>query len=245
MVHRHYSLSCKNNVLCFTRETPTIIYIIKRHFLELVMACTGIKEEKKRQKRSKRKIMDPKWKTITQFVVVFNLSVRCVDRNFCGYLILRFFQNRKNSQNIVPANNSNIKVDQSFLSQGSPVQVRSGPIFVPHFLFFFVKIEDLESFYVFPIPSKVGATVKPALNDHRFKRPPAFSDRFLMHGQSAIQTALCQATTCLTRPATGIFCTNDRISLSLATKSKEKRCFVPIFTVKTSTTAQVCEKTIA
>ena len=34
-------------------------------------------------------------------------------------------------------------------------------------------------------------TVKPALNDHRFKRPPAFSDRFFMHGESAIQTALC------------------------------------------------------
>ena len=34
-------------------------------------------------------------------------------------------------------------------------------------------------------------TVKPAFNDHRFKRPPAFSDRFFMHGQSAIQTALC------------------------------------------------------
>ena len=32
---------------------------------------------------------------------------------------------------------------------------------------------------------------KPALNDHRFKRPPAFSDRFFMHGESAIQTALC------------------------------------------------------
>ena len=28
------------------------------------------KEEKKMQKRSKRKIMDPKWKTITKFVVV-------------------------------------------------------------------------------------------------------------------------------------------------------------------------------
>ena len=40
-------------------------------------------------------------------------------------------------------------IDQSFLSQGSPglrdpVQVRSGPIFVLHFLFFFFKIEDLE-----------------------------------------------------------------------------------------------------
>ena len=36
-----------------------------------------------------------------------------------------------------------------------------------------------------------SSTVKPALNDHRFKRPPAFSDRFFMHGESAIQSALC------------------------------------------------------
>ena len=33
-----------------------------------------------------------------------------VGRIFCGYLILRFFPNRKNSQNILPANNSNNKV---------------------------------------------------------------------------------------------------------------------------------------
>ena len=33
-------------------------------------------------------------------------------------------------------------------------------------------------------------TVKPVLNDHRFKRPPAFSDRFFMHGESAIQSDL-------------------------------------------------------
>ena len=49
-----------------------------------------------------------------------------------------------------------------------------------------------------PCPSRIypphcwrGNTVKPALNDHRFKRPPAFSDRFFVHGESAIQTALC------------------------------------------------------
>ena len=39
-----------------------------------------------------------------------------------------------------------------------------------------------------------GAPKKPALDRvkrHRFKRPPAFSDRFFMHGESAIQTALC------------------------------------------------------
>ena len=35
-----------------------------------------------------------------------------VGRNFCGYLILQFFfPNRKYSQNIEPANNSNNKVD--------------------------------------------------------------------------------------------------------------------------------------
>ena len=33
-------------------------------------------------------------------------------------------------------------------------------------------------------------TVKPALSDHRFKWPPAFSDRFFMHGESVIQNDL-------------------------------------------------------
>ena len=37
---------------------------------------------------------------------------------------------------------------------------------------------------------KIIGTVKPALSDHRFKRPPAFSDRFFMHGESAIQNDL-------------------------------------------------------
>ena len=37
---------------------------------------------------------------------------------------------------------------------------------------------------------KKHSTVKPALSDHRFKRPPAFSDRFFMHGESAIQNDL-------------------------------------------------------
>ena len=37
-------------------------------------------------------------------------SAWCVGRGFLGYLILRFFPNRKHSQNIVPANNSNNKV---------------------------------------------------------------------------------------------------------------------------------------
>ena len=40
-------------------------------------------------------------------------------------------------------------------------------------------------------PTNIIRTVNLALNDHRFKRPPAFSDRFFMHGESAIQTALC------------------------------------------------------
>ena len=43
---------------------------------------------------------------------------------------------------------------------------------------------------LWPWTSKAN-TVKPALNDHRFKRPPAFSDRVFMHGEFAIQTALC------------------------------------------------------
>ena len=88
-------------------------------------------------------------------------------------------------------------------------------------------------------------TVKPALNDHRFKRPPAFSDRFFMHGE------FCHSN-CTVLGDHLPNATSDRHFLhqrpdfpSLATKSKERRCFVPIFTVKTATTAQVCEKTIA
>ena len=45
--------------------------------------------------------------------------------------------------------------------------------------------------FFFLIFQRNSSTVKPALNDHRFKRPPAFSDRFFMDGESAIQTALC------------------------------------------------------
>ena len=45
------------------------------------------------------------------------------------------------------------------------------------FFFFFFFVHD-------------PTTVKPALSDHRFKRPPAFSDRFFMHGESAIQNDL-------------------------------------------------------
>ena len=52
----------------------------------------------------------PKRQTSHGLWLYIHHSVRCVGRNFCGYLILRFFPNRKNSQNIVPANNSNNKV---------------------------------------------------------------------------------------------------------------------------------------
>ena len=44
-------------------------------------------------------------------MIVEHQSAWCVGRNFCGYLILRFFPNCKNSQNIIPANDSNNKVD--------------------------------------------------------------------------------------------------------------------------------------
>ena len=52
------------------------------------------------------------WQPIPEFVIAMHLQRNTwyVGRNFCGYLILRIFPNRKNSQNIVPANNSNNKV---------------------------------------------------------------------------------------------------------------------------------------
>ena len=53
--------------LSFTLETSTIIDIIKRQFLELVMAQEGRNEK---AETIKRKIMhDPKWNTIIQFVI--------------------------------------------------------------------------------------------------------------------------------------------------------------------------------
>ena len=68
-----------------------------------------------------------------QFLI---LHAWCVGRNFCGYLILRFFPNRKNSQNIVPANNSNNKVRTTtatccFLGQTKVVGVGQKLIWFP------------------------------------------------------------------------------------------------------------------
>ena len=95
--------------LSFARWTPTID-IIKRHFRKLVMARE--RRNEKAEMIKKRMIMRvPKWQTSRSLWLYRLQSAWCVGRNFCGYLILRFFPNRKNSQNIVPANNSNNKVD--------------------------------------------------------------------------------------------------------------------------------------
>ena len=84
--------------LSFARETATIIDVIKRHFL--VTAPEGTKE--KAENAQKRMVMHvPKQKTSR------SSSIDCIRvpdvlvEFFCGYLILRFFLNRKNSQNIV------------------------------------------------------------------------------------------------------------------------------------------------
>ena len=65
-------------------------------------------------RKEKAETIKREWLGITQFVIVHTCTpdqmAWYVGRNFCGYLILRFFPNRKNSQNIVPANNSNNKV---------------------------------------------------------------------------------------------------------------------------------------
>ena len=45
-----------------------------------------------------------------------------------------------------------------------------------------------------------------------------------MHGESAVQNAL---TTCLTRPATGIFCTNGRIFPVFSDQKQGKSLFWP------------------
>ena len=63
-------------------------------------------------------------------------------------------------------------------------------------------------------------TVKPS--GHRFKRSPAFSDRFFMHRESAFQNALCQATTCERDQQPAFFAATSGFSLSFATKSKKK-----------------------
>ena len=67
---------------------------------------TGRKKRKGRKDQREWLCMFHNGKPVSDFI----LHAWCVGRNFCGYLILRFFPNRKNSQNIVPANNSNNKV---------------------------------------------------------------------------------------------------------------------------------------
>ena len=94
----------------FARETPTIIDIIKRHFLELVMARKGRKERQKRSKENDYACSKVENRWSRSLWLYIHHGAWCDGRNFCGYLILRFFPNRKNSQNIVPANNSNNKV---------------------------------------------------------------------------------------------------------------------------------------
>ena len=76
------------------------------------------KEEKKRQKRSKRMVMHVlKGKPVSDLI----LHAWCVGRNFCGYLILRFFSKSQNSENVVPANNSNSKVIETLYKRTTSV----------------------------------------------------------------------------------------------------------------------------
>ena len=72
----------------------------------------GTGKKKRRGRHAQKRVIKHvlKWKTPRSFWLHIHQSAWCVGRNFCGYLILRFFLNRKNSQNIVPANNSNNKV---------------------------------------------------------------------------------------------------------------------------------------
>ena len=63
----------------------------------------------------------------------FILHAWYVGRIFCGYLILRFFPNRKNSQNIVPANNSNNKVSAGALNSDFKVSLIFPFPWSPHF----------------------------------------------------------------------------------------------------------------
>ena len=72
---------------------------------------TGRKKRKGRNDQREWLCMFQNGKKVSDFI----LHAWCVGRNFCGYLILRFFPNRKNSQNIVSANNSNNKVISDFV----------------------------------------------------------------------------------------------------------------------------------
>ena len=113
----HGAARTRSPVRTNARKTPTIIDVIKRHFLELVMAHEGRKENAETIKREWLCMFQSE--NITQFVIVEHQSAWCVGRNVCGYLILRIFPNRKNSQNIVPANNSNNKVGSAVLCRRS------------------------------------------------------------------------------------------------------------------------------
>ena len=69
----------------FARETPMIIDIINRHFLELVMAREGGKEKAEMIKREKiTHAHDPKWNTITQFVIIYTRVPDMLVENFAG-----------------------------------------------------------------------------------------------------------------------------------------------------------------
>ena len=82
----------------------------------------GREGRKERQKWSKEK--DYAWSKMENHAALWlyiHHSAWYVGRIFCGYLTLRFFPNRKNSQNIVhvPANNSNNKVICTLFYPGS------------------------------------------------------------------------------------------------------------------------------
>ena len=87
------------------------------HWTSLSRARDGTGRKKRLGRNDqKRKIMpDPKSKTPHSLWYTLECLIS-VGRNFCGYLILRYFPNRQNSQNIVPANNSNNKVGKKYIS---------------------------------------------------------------------------------------------------------------------------------
>ena len=70
--------------------------IIKRLLLDLVMAREGRKEKAETIKTDEYACS--KIENVRQYLIVHQ-SAWCVGRTFCGYLILRLFPNRKNSQN--------------------------------------------------------------------------------------------------------------------------------------------------
>ena len=80
------------------------------HQTSLSRARDGTGKKRKGKKDQREWLcMFQNGKPVSDFIHV--LHACCVGlRNFCGYLILRFFPNRKNSQNKVPANNSNNEV---------------------------------------------------------------------------------------------------------------------------------------